>query len=95
MNCFVYMMASERNGTLYIGVTSNLIRRVWQHKNEQTPGFTQRYAVKHLVWFEGTSDIAEAIKREKKIKNWKRAWKIDLIETVNPYWRDLYEDVLG
>jgi putative endonuclease len=95
MHCFTYMMASARNGTLYIGVTSDLIRRVWLHKNHGVPGFTCRYAVNRLVWFESTSDIKAAISREKQLKNWKREWKIVLIEKMNPYWRDLYDEVLG
>jgi putative endonuclease len=95
MDCFVYMMASKRNGTLYLGVTSDLIRRVWQHKHRELPGFTSQYAVSRLVWFEATPDIAVAIAREKQLKNWKRDWKIALIEKSNPYWLDLYEDVLG
>ncbi|HUR88254.1 MAG TPA: GIY-YIG nuclease family protein [Ramlibacter sp.] len=95
MNCFVYIMASERNGTLYLGVTSDLAKRVWQHKNHELPGFTKRYSVSRLVWFEGTPSIEAAIAREKQLKNWKREWKIALVEKVNPYWRDLYDDVLG
>ena len=95
MDCFVYMMASARNGTLYLGVTSDLVRRVWQHKNRGVPGFTSQYAVNRLVWFDGTPDISVAIAREKQLKNWTREWKIALIEKANPYWRDLYDDVLG
>jgi len=95
MDCFVYLMASRRNGTLYVGVTSNLVKRVWQHKNHELPGFTSRHAVELLVWFEPTPDIEAAISREKQIKNWKREWKLALIEKGNPYWRDLYEEILG
>jgi putative endonuclease len=95
MDCFVYIMASDRNGTLYLGVTSNLIKRAWQHRNHELPGFTSRYAVNRLVWFEGTPSIEAAIAREKQLKNWKREWKLALIEKENPEWRDLYEDILG
>jgi putative endonuclease len=95
MDCFVYMMASRRNGILYVGVTSNLVKRAWQHKNHELHGFTSRYAVELLVWFETTPDIEVAINREKQIKNWKREWKIALIEKINPYWRDLYDEILG
>ncbi len=94
MNCFVYLMASGRNGTLYIGVTSNLIQRVYQHKAGTFEGFTSHYDVKSLVWFEGTSSIEAAIAREKQIKNWKREWKIALIERANAQWSDLYETIL-
>ena len=95
MNCFVYIMASRRNGTLYVGVTSDLAKRAWQHKNGDIPGFTQQHRVKDLVWYEGTPSIEAAISREKQIKNWKREWKLALIEGVNPYWRDLYGDIVG
>jgi putative endonuclease len=95
MNCFVYILASRRNGTLYVGVTSDLVQRIWQHKSGETPGFTQDYGVKDLVWYEGTPSIEAAISREKQIKNWKRESKVALIEEFNPYWRDLYEEILG
>jgi putative endonuclease len=95
MNCFVYIMASGRNGTLYLGVTSDLVKRAWQHRTHQVPGFTSKHAVHQLVWFEGTSDINAAIAREKQLKNWKREWKVALIEKMNPYWRDLYDEILG
>lgn len=88
------MMASKRNGTLYIGVTSNLIKRVYEHKNDLTYGFTKKYKVHLLVYFEQIEDINTAIKREKQLKKWKRTWKIELIEKENPKWRDLYEDLL-
>ncbi len=94
MDCFVYLMASGKNGTLYLGVTSNLIQRVHQHKTGTFEGFTSRYAVKSLVWFEATPSIEAAIEREKQIKNWKREWKIALIEKSNPEWLDLYETIL-
>jgi putative endonuclease len=86
----VYLLASERNGTLYVGVTSNLIGRVWQHKNDQADGFTKKYGIKQLVWYEAHEDVYAAIQREKQIKEWKRAWKLELIEKNNPYWNDLY-----
>ncbi|MBI2727574.1 MAG: GIY-YIG nuclease family protein [Polaromonas sp.] len=94
MDYFVYLLASGKNGTLYVGVTSNLVRRVYEHKNGLTEGFTSRYAVQSLVWFESTSSIEAAIDREKQIKNWKREWKIALIEENNPGWDDLYESLL-
>lgn len=90
----VYILASKRNGTLYTGVTSNLIQRVWQHKNDFVEGFTKKYAVKTLVWYELHSTIENAISREKTIKNWKRIWKLSLIEELNPQWRDLYPEIL-
>jgi len=89
----VYILASRRNGTLYTGVTSDLIGRIWQHKNEVTPGFTSKYDVKILVWFETHLDIHAAITREKRIKRWRRAWKLRLIEEMNPQWLDLYEQL--
>ena len=88
------MLASKRNGTLYIGVTSNLIRRVWEHKNDLVEGFTKKYQVHQLVWYELHETMDSAISREKSMKNWKRAWKISRIETVNPDWKDLYESLL-
>jgi len=91
---FVYILASKRNGTLYIGVTSNLIQRIWQHKNHSVEGFTATHAVTQLVYFEQYDDINEALAREKQLKNWTRKWKQDLIEKENPYWRDLYESIL-
>jgi putative endonuclease len=94
MNYFVYLLASGRNGTLYVGVTSDLVKRVFQHKNDLADGFTKKYAVHNLVWFESTPSIEEAIRKEKQIKDWKRAWKIELIEKDNPQWRDLYADIL-
>ena len=90
----VYMLASKRNGTLYVGVTSNLPQRVWQHKNDLVEGFTRRYGVHALIWYEVHETMENAIAREKTIKEWKRQWKIDLIEAMNPEWRDLYEDIL-
>lgn len=90
----VYMLASKRNGTLYIGVTSNLIRRVWEHKNDLADGFTKKYQVHQLVWYELHETMDSAISREKAMKNWKRAWKVSRIETVNPDWQDLYPGIL-
>jgi putative endonuclease len=90
----VYILASRRNGTLYAGVTSNLHARVWQHRNDVVEGFSSRYRVHDLVWFEVHETMESAIGREKVIKEWKRAWKVDLIETSNPYWRDLYPEIL-
>ena len=90
----VYLLTSRRNGTLYTGVTSNLIQRVWQHKNNLVDGFTKKYGVHTLVWFEVHETMQTAIEREKAIKEWRRVWKIELIESVNPQWRDLYEDIV-
>ncbi len=90
----VYILSSRPNGTLYIGVTSDLAKRVWQHKNNFVGGFTQRYNVHRLVWYEVHENMDSAITREKALKNWKRAWKIRLIEESNPTWRDVYEEVI-
>lgn len=87
---FVYIMASKRNGTLYIGVTTDLLRRVWEHKNRLIDGFTKKYDVHQLVYYEAVDDVEVAIKREKQLKAWKRKWKLDLIEENNPDWEDLY-----
>ena len=89
----VYILASKRNGTLYIGVTSNLIQRVWQHKNGQVEGFTKRYNVHQLVWYELHGTMESAIIRENRLKDWKRNWKLALIEKQNPDWLDLYERI--
>ena len=89
----VYLLASGRNGTLYLGVSSNLVQRVWQHKNGLTEGFTKRYGVHSLVWHEAHDTMESAITREKAIKGWRRAWKLRLIEESNPQWRDLYQDL--
>ena len=91
----VYIMASKRNGTLYIGVTSNLAERIWQHREGAVAGFTKRYGCKLLVWYERHERMDEAICREKQIKGGSRAKKLTLIETMNPSWRDLYEDLAG
>ena len=90
----VDILASERNGTTYTGVTSNLVQRVWQHKSDLTDGFTKKYSVHLLVWYELHESMESAIRREKAIKEWQRAWKLSLIETANPQWRDLYEEIL-
>jgi len=92
---YVYILASGARGTLYIGVTNNLIRRVYEHKSGATSGFTRKYAVKKLVWYEVHEDIKAAIQREKSLKRWYRAWKIDLVEAQNPESRDLYDDFSG
>ena len=86
---YVYILASQRNGTLYIGVTSNLIKRVWQHKSGEVPGFASKYNVHQLVYYEIHDDILMALKREKNLKAWKRAWKLGLIDHNNPNWQDL------
>jgi len=82
------------NGTLYIGVTSDLIRRVYEHKNDLIPGFTKTYQVHSLVYFEQTNDIMSALQREKQLKKWRREWKLDLIEKANPQWEDLWEEII-
>ncbi len=90
----VYILASKYNGTLYIGVTSNLIQRIWQHKNDLVEGFTEKYGVHALVYFELHGDMPTAIQREKQLKKWNRQWKIDLIEKTNPMWKDLWEELV-
>jgi putative endonuclease len=90
----VYILASQRNGTLYTGVTSELIKRVWEHKNDLIEGFTNKYGVHRLVYFEQHEEMNSAITREKQIKKWNRAWKLRLIEELNPDWKDLYETLL-
>lgn len=92
-NYFVYILASRRNGTLYIGVTNNLARRVWEHKNKIVKGFTEKYNIDKLVYYEVFTEISYAISREKQLKFWKRQWKLQLIEKENPEWIDLYEDL--
>jgi len=93
-NHYVYILASRRNGTLYVGVTGDLLRRVNAHKNDFVAGFTKKYGAHTLVYFEVCGDREGAIQREKQIKEWKRRWKIELIEKVNPEWKDLYEQIL-
>ncbi len=90
----VYLLASKRNGTLYTGVTSNLVKRVWEHKHHVVEGFTKKYGVNMLVWYEVHETMESAISREKAIKNWKRRWKMNVIEAMNPQWKDLYSDLL-
>ena len=90
---YVYMLASARYGTLYLGVTSNLIKRTWEHRDGVVDGFTKKYGVKKLVWFEIHTEAISAITREKQLKKWNRAWKIELIQQENPLWHDLYEDI--
>ena len=91
----VYILASQRNGTLYIGVTSDLIKRIWEHKNDLVEGFTQKYKVHQLVYLEQHQDMLAAITREKQLKKWNRDWKLALIEKSNPDWRDLWGDITG
>jgi len=90
----VYLLASKRNGTLYTGVTSNLAARVWQHKNDQTEGFTKKYRIHILVYYEAHQDMVSAITREKQIKKWRRQWKLAMIEKNNPNWKDLYDEIV-
>lgn len=92
-NYFVYILASKRNGTLYVGSTSDLVKRVWQDKNKHLPGFTAKYNVTNLVYYESYEQYVEAARREKRFKNWCRQWKINLIEKFNPEWHDLYYDI--
>lgn len=93
-NPAVYMLASKKNGTLYIGVTSDLVKRIWQHKNHIVSGFTEQHQVNRLVYFEQLDDMESAIMREKALKKWQRAWKIRLIEKTNPDWLDLYDEII-
>ena len=90
----VYILASDRNGTLYTGVTSDLVKRIWEHKNGSNEGFTKKYAVHILVWYEQHETMESAISREKVIKKWERDWKLRLIEESNPEWRDLYPNIV-
>jgi putative endonuclease len=92
---YVYILASNRNGTLYVGVTSDLVRRVWQHKNHFVSSFTKKYSVTKLVYFEEHPNAESAIHREKQLKRWRRAWKLELIEGGNSDWRDLYDEIVG
>jgi putative endonuclease len=88
---YVYILAQKKNGTIYIGMTNDLIRRVYEHKSGLIEGFTKKYSISQLVYYESTEDVNDAILREKRLKKWKRQWKIDLIEKSNPDWRDLSE----
>ncbi len=90
---YVYILASERNGTLYLGVSSDLVKRIWEHREGLFEGFTKKYGIKHLVWFEVHAEAMSAITREKQLKKWNRDWKINMIQQENPDWRDLYEDI--
>ena len=90
---FVYLLASQKNGTLYTGFTSDLVKRVWEHREGVVEGFTSKYGVKDLVWFEVHDNAISAITREKQLKKWNREWKINLIQQENPTWRDLYADI--
>jgi len=94
-NYYIYILASKKNGTLYVGVTSNLVKRVYEHKHNLVEGFTRRYQVHKLVYFESTTDVSSALQREKRLKQWPRKWKLALIEKDNPGWRDLYEEITG
>ena len=94
-DAFIYMLASKPRGTLYIGVTNNLLRRCVEHRDGSGDSFTRRHGVNQLVWFETTPNIAAAIQREKTLKHWPRQWKINLVEQRNPYWRDLFPDIAG
>ena len=91
---YVYILASRPYGTLYIGVTSDLIKRIWQHREAPVASFTKTYNVKRLVWYETHTDIHAAITREKQLKTWNRHWKINLIQSINPPWRDLYHEII-
>ncbi len=91
---YIYILASRKNGTLYIGVTNDLIKRVYEHKNNIVDGFTKKYNVHNLVYYEENNDIESAILREKRIKKWKRQWKINLVEKLNPNWDDLYNKLV-
>jgi putative endonuclease len=92
---FVYILASQKNGTLYIGITSNLIKRIWEHRNNLVEGFTKKYNVHTLVYFEQTENVQSALLREKQLKKWKRGWKLKLIEKDNSKWKDLYNDIIN
>ncbi len=91
---YVYILASKKNGTLYIGVTNDLIRRIYEHKNNIVEGFTKKYNIHELVYYEKTNDSYSAIQREKRMKKWNRQWKIELIEKSNPQWKDLYKEII-
>ncbi|HSI52525.1 MAG TPA: GIY-YIG nuclease family protein [Ramlibacter sp.] len=91
----VYILASQPNGTLYVGVTSNLVQRTWQHREHLADGFTRQYDVSQLVWYELHADMEQAITREKRLKKWERRWKLRLVNEFNPTWRDLWPDIVG
>jgi len=90
----VYILANKRNGTLYVGVTSDLVKRIWEHRNNVAEGFTKQYNVHRLVWYELHESMESAINREKRLKDWRRAWKLELIESKNPGWLDLYDTIV-
>ncbi len=90
----VYLLASKRNGTLYTGVTSDLVKRIWEHKSDLVEGFTRKHRIHTLVWYEAHETMESAIRREKVIKKWNRHWKLKMIEAENPHWRDLYDELL-
>ncbi len=92
---YAYILANKRNGTLYIGVTNDIVRRVYEHRTSEIDGFTKKYGVHRLVYYERCSDVLEAIAREKQLKNWHRQWKVELIEQANPTWEDLYDEIVG
>ncbi len=94
-NPAVYLLANKRNGTLYVGVTSDLVKRIWEHKQDFVDGFCRKYGIHTLVYFEQHDDMIQAITREKQIKKWNRAWKIELIEKNNAEWRDLWDEIVG
>jgi putative endonuclease len=93
MTCYVYILASRRDGAIYVGMTNDLVRRGCEHRTKVVPGFTSRYNITQLVWFESYDDPISAISREKELKKWKRDWKVQLIEAQNPTWDDLYESI--
>ena len=94
MKGYVYIISNKKNGTIYIGVTNNLIRRIYEHKYEMVEGFSKKYGLHKLVYYEIYNTIKDAIAREKQLKNWKRNWKVKLIEKDNPEWKDLYQEIL-
>jgi putative endonuclease len=93
MAFYVYILASKRNGTVYVGMTDDLVKRVWQHRNNIIPGFTKQYGVKSLVWYEAHESRESAFTRERQIKKWNRDWKLKLVEQTNPTWRDCYDEI--
>jgi putative endonuclease len=93
MNYFVYIIASRKDGAIYIGVSNDIVRRIFEHRNKLVPGFASKYNITRLVWFEMYDDPISAISREKKLKKWKRSWKVQLIEAQNPQWNDLYDSI--
>jgi putative endonuclease len=93
MNYFVYIIASRKDGAIYIGVSNDIVRRIFEHRNKLVPGFASKYNITRLVWFEMYDDPISAISREKELKKWKRSWKIQLIEAENPQWNDLYDSI--